>query len=125
MKGGCKYQSGILNAQGLFIGRTRIYYPHTGESFLGYLLDNKKETFGVETDLKQRVYKGFFSGDIRSGFGEIKEADAETCQGVFVDGHLQGEVFKTNPNGLKSRVIFEDGSQNTESSEEISTVSNS
>ncbi len=77
MKDGCKYECGILDAQGLHIGRTRIYYPHTGESFLGYLLDNKKEAFGLETDPKQRMYKGFFSGGIRSGFGEIRDDDFE------------------------------------------------
>lgn len=123
VKGGFKFQCGIIDAQGLYIGRTRIFYPHTGESFLGYLLKNKKETFGIETDIKGNKYKGFFSGDVRSGLGEIKDVESNYDLGIFKDGHLEGEVIRRNAEGQKSRVFYDEGSQNDKSSEEFSSAS--
>jgi hypothetical protein len=64
-----------MNEYGLYTGRTRIFYTHSGESFLGYVVHNQKLNFGIETDAKGQEYKGFFSHDVRSGLGEIRDND--------------------------------------------------
>lgn len=41
--------------------------------------------------------------------------------GIFKDNHLEGEVIRRDPEGLRSRVFYEEGDQNDKSSSELSS----
>jgi hypothetical protein len=55
--------------------------------------------------------------------GEIKDEDQNLNLGFFKDGHLEGEVLRIDQEGKKSRVFYEEGSEDDQSSEELSSGS--
>jgi hypothetical protein len=69
-----------------------------------------KETFGIESDAKGNLFKGFFLYNVRAGLGEIKDEEQNVNLGFFKDGHLEGEVIRMDQEGKKSRVFYEEGS---------------
>ena len=89
----------LLNTGGMEISKP-YWEPlySNNESFNGYLLNNKKEGYGVYTWLNGSSYKGMWSNDLYHGYGILDYRDNDGHSFIYEGNWINGIYIVNSEN---------------------------